>query len=109
MPEQGVPYTASSEKTDIDITIPTDPKLPIDSSDSDSHFTDGNEEVSGDYGSYRDHIFANPEVAKYWTDVMHKAKYEGRHRFDPDFTWSATEEKKLRRKVDYQRRNTLLC
>lgn len=55
--------------------------------------------VVGDYGSDRHHAFSDPKVADYWRGVYEKAKYEGRHNFDPDITWSAQEEKKLRRKV----------
>lgn len=87
------------EKASLASGIDTDSKLPISSSDSDLQSADPGEEIVGDYGSYRNHVFTDPEVAKYWTDVMHKANYEGRHRFDPDFTWSATEEKIVKRKV----------
>ena len=52
-----------------------------------------------DYGSGHDHIFANPTVAEHWRGVYERAKYEGRHRFDPEFTWTAAEEKRVRRKV----------
>jgi len=52
-----------------------------------------------DYGSYDDHIFSNPEVAAHWAAVYENAKYEGRHRFDPTFKWSAAEEKAVRRKA----------
>lgn len=69
------------------------------SSESDSDTRDELEDIDGDYGSYRDHIFNDPEKVKYWTNVMHNANYEGRHRFDPDMTWSAAEEKKLKRRV----------
>ncbi|KAL1617965.1 hypothetical protein SLS54_007498 [Diplodia seriata] len=65
-------------------------------------------EIQGDYGSGRDHAFSDPKVAEYWGDVYEKAHYEGRHRFDPAFTWSAQEEIKLKRKVvalDLNRRN----
>jgi hypothetical protein len=55
--------------------------------------------VVNGYGSDHHHVFAKPEVAEYWRGVYEKAQYEGRHRFDPDITWSAEEEKKLRRKV----------
>jgi len=57
------------------------------------------EKEDGDYGSHGDHIFSNPEVAAHWAAVYEKAKYEGRHRFDPLFTWSAAEERAVRRKV----------
>jgi hypothetical protein len=56
-------------------------------------------DIEGDYGSGRDHVFANPKVADYWRNVYEQATYEGRHRFDPDFTWSAKEEKAVKRKV----------
>jgi hypothetical protein len=51
------------------------------------------------YGSYDDHPFSDPTTAEYWRGVYEKAKYEGRHRFDPNYTWSAEEERKLVRKV----------
>ena len=63
-------------------------------------FVDGDSEKGDpDYGSYGDHIFSNPEVAAHWAAVYEKAHYEGRHRFDPTFTWSAAEERAVRRKV----------
>jgi len=57
------------------------------------------EDIDGDYGSYGNHIFSDPKVAEYWRHVYEKATYEGRHRFDPTFTWSAAEEKRLKRKA----------
>jgi hypothetical protein len=51
------------------------------------------------YGSYDDHPFSDPATAQYWRGVYEKAKYEGRHRFDPNYDWTAEEEKKLLRKV----------
>jgi hypothetical protein len=55
--------------------------------------------VEGDCGSDNNHVFAEPKVAEYWKGVYEKAEYEGRHRFDPSLTWSASEEIKLKRKV----------
>ena len=82
-----------------------DEKQPT-SADDERSSTDGShpgeedvEEIDGDYGSYRDHAFSDPQVAEYWRRVYEEAKYEGRHRFDPSFTWSASEEKRVRRKV----------
>ncbi|KIW49334.1 hypothetical protein, variant [Exophiala xenobiotica] len=60
------------------------------------------QDIDGDYGSYGGHVFSDPKVADYWKDVYENARYEGRHRFDPSFTWSAAEEKRLKRKVDYR-------
>ena len=53
------------------------------------------------HGSYEDHVFSDRVTAQYWRDVYEKAKYEGRHRYDPTYTWTAEEEKKLVRKVIY--------
>lgn len=61
--------------------------------------------VVGGYGSDHHHVFAKPEVAEYWRGVYEAAQYEGRHRFDPDVTWSAEEEKKLLRKVSCNAQN----
>lgn len=61
--------------------------------------THSDEDVQGHYGSGRDHAFSDPAVAAHWRNIYEKAQYEGRHRFDPDLTWSAQEEKKLVRKV----------
>jgi hypothetical protein len=47
----------------------------------------------------RGHIFEDSDAAEYWTNIYEKAQYEGRHRFDPTFTWAPIEEKKLVRKV----------
>lgn len=51
------------------------------------------------HGSYEDHPFSDRVTAQYWREVYEKAEYEGRHRFDPDYTWTAEEEKRLVRKV----------
>jgi hypothetical protein len=52
------------------------------------------------YGSSDEHVFSDPTVANYWRAVFEKAGYENRHRFDPAFTWTAEEERKLVRKID---------
>lgn len=41
------------------------------------------------------HVFKDPEVAAYYRKKYEDAKYECRHRFDPDFEWEPEEEKKL--------------
>ncbi|SPJ75595.1 related to permease [Fusarium torulosum] len=49
-----------------------------------------------------EHPFTDPEIADRWRKVYENAKYENRHRFDPGFTWTAQEEKKLVRKIDFR-------
>ncbi|KIL86552.1 hypothetical protein FAVG1_10382 [Fusarium avenaceum] len=49
-----------------------------------------------------EHPFTDPEIADRWRKVYENAKYENRHRFDPNFTWTAQEEKKLVRKIDFR-------
>ncbi|CDK26502.1 unnamed protein product [Kuraishia capsulata CBS 1993] len=39
--------------------------------------------------------FLDPIVAKYYRDTYEKSKYECRERFDPEFTWTEKEEKKI--------------
>lgn len=81
--------------SDVEVTLDS----PNKDNPTESSIYSGEEEIDGDYGSYHDHVFKDPQIAEYWRNVYEKAEYEGRHRFDPNFTWSATEEKKLKRKV----------
>ena len=53
-------------------------------------------------GSVEPHVFSNPRRAEHWRQLYEKATYEGRHRFDPTFVWSAEDEKKLRVKLDWR-------
>lgn len=50
-------------------------------------------------GSTGEHVFSDPAVAAYWRGVYENARYESRHRFDPEMTWSAPSERLLKRKV----------
>ncbi|RFU27524.1 hypothetical protein B7463_g8811, partial [Scytalidium lignicola] len=47
-------------------------------------------------------IFTDPEVKAYYVGVYEKAKYECRHVFDADLTWTQEEERKLIRKLDWR-------
>ncbi|KAF6820116.1 allantoate permease [Colletotrichum plurivorum] len=59
------------------------------------------QEVSPDaYGSTEEHAFSDPSIADHWRKVYEKAEYENRHRFDPNYQWSAEAERKLVRKID---------
>lgn len=53
-------------------------------------------------GSHEDHPFSDRVTAQYWREKYEAAKYEGRHRFDPNYTWTAEEEKRLVRKLDWR-------
>jgi hypothetical protein len=46
--------------------------------------------------------FLDPDVAAHWTTVYEKSQYECRHVFDPSFTWTREEEKKLVRRLDWR-------
>jgi hypothetical protein len=45
--------------------------------------------------------FLDPDVAERWATVYEKARYECRGQFDPYFTWTEEEEKKLVWKLDW--------
>ncbi|KAH7179484.1 major facilitator superfamily domain-containing protein [Fusarium flagelliforme] len=63
-----------------------------------SHVDSGNESAA----SSIEHPFSDPEIADRWRKVYEKAEYENRHRFDPSFTWTDQEEKKLVRRIDFR-------
>lgn len=56
------------------------------------------DDLDGD--NSRNHVFSDPLAAEHWRSIYEKAGYENRHRFDPGFTWTAEDERKLVRKVD---------
>lgn len=66
---------------------------------SDTSSSQGSIKEIPEHGSYEGHVFSDSATAQHWRDVFEHAQYEGRHRFDPDYTWTAEEEKKLVRKV----------
>src|ERR1700722_803760 len=43
-------------------------------------------------------IFSDPDIAAYYKSVYENSRYECRHVFDPDLTWTEEEERKLIRK-----------
>jgi hypothetical protein len=73
-------------------------QAPIASS-TNSTSSQSSSEAPPSHGSYDAHPFKDAAVAQHWRDVYENAKYEGRHHFDPNYTWSAAEEKRLVRKV----------
>jgi hypothetical protein len=48
------------------------------------------------------HVFQNPDVADYYRKLYEASQYEGRHLFDPEFTWTEKEEQVLVRKADWK-------
>jgi len=80
---------------DVDETPPSSQATPPQS----HHGAAQEKRKPGAHGSTDDHVFSDPSIADYWRKVYEYAKYENRHRFDPSFSWTAKEEKKLVRKV----------
>jgi hypothetical protein len=46
--------------------------------------------------------FEDPEIKAYFIDVYEKSKYECRHVFDAELTWTREEEKNVIRKLDWR-------
>ncbi|GAV46428.1 hypothetical protein ZYGR_0A00190 [Zygosaccharomyces rouxii] len=46
-------------------------------------------------------VFADPEIANYYSSIYENSQYECRHLFDPDFTWTRKEEKRVIKKNDW--------
>ncbi|KAH8703556.1 allantoate permease [Talaromyces proteolyticus] len=51
--------------------------------------------------SYEKNPFLDPDVAEHWRRTYEESKYECRHLFDPNLTWSEEEEKRLIRLIDW--------
>lgn len=51
--------------------------------------------------STKNNPFLDPVIAARWRGVYEKASYEARHVFDENLTWSADEERRLIRKLDW--------
>ncbi|ODV77902.1 MFS general substrate transporter [Suhomyces tanzawaensis NRRL Y-17324] len=48
------------------------------------------------------HIFRDPAVAEHYRGVYEKCEYECRHLFDPEYTWTKEEEKKVVWKLEWR-------
>lgn len=55
-----------------------------------------------DGDAFKKNPFLDLDVAEHWSTVYEKAEYECRHVFDPSFTWTEEEEKKLVRRLDWR-------
>lgn len=67
-------------------------------SDLSSGLSDSDEEGE----KFKKNPFLDPDAAAHWATVYEKSQYECRHHFDPNFTWSEEEEKKIIRKLDWR-------
>ncbi|KAH7067397.1 major facilitator superfamily domain-containing protein [Paraphoma chrysanthemicola] len=77
--------------------VPGEKQVPVTHSDSGSS---SNEPSAQDQKG--PNPFSDPATVQYWRDIYENAQYEGRHRFDPEFTWAQEEEKKLVRQLDWR-------
>jgi hypothetical protein len=68
----------------------------------DSVFGSSPSESDIDSEAYQTNPFLDPDVAAKWALVYEKSQYECRHVFDPEFTWTKEEEKKLVRRLDWR-------
>lgn len=83
-------------------TYPEEKSPPVETSASASSTSVSTDpQYAPDAGGYGSPGWDQPEKAvSFWRQTYEAAKYEGRHRFDPSYKWTAAEEKKLLRKID---------
>lgn len=81
--------------SDTSIDEPEQRKPPSERRDSSTS------EESTEQESYEKNPFLDPGVAEHWQRTYEESKYECRHFFDPQLTWSAEEEKRLVRLIDW--------
>lgn len=48
------------------------------------------------------HVFQDAALAEHWSNIYERVEYEGRHRFDPEMTWTKAEEAAIVRKLDFR-------
>ncbi|OJD29325.1 allantoate permease [Diplodia corticola] len=66
------------------------------------HFHERDADETDSNSSLSTNPFHDPKVAEHWRAVYEKAEYECRDIFDPTYTWTPEEEKKLIRKLDFR-------
>ncbi|KAF9638080.1 putative allantoate permease protein [Lasiodiplodia theobromae] len=91
--EPSPPATANQQATSFN-------QEPISKDGFQFHERDADETDSN--SSLSTNPFLDPEVAEHWTNVYEKAQYECREIFDPQYTWTPEEEKRLIRKLDFR-------
>ncbi len=65
-------------------------------------FASATSDSDEDGEAFRKNPFLDPDVAEHWSNVYEKSRYECRAQFDPSFTWTEEEEKKLVRRLDWR-------
>ena len=80
------------------------PKIEVEDTPASDNSLSVRNDTSGGYGSSDEHVFSDPSIADYWRKKYEKAGYENRHRYDPNYKWTAEEEKRLVRKVSSGRK-----
>ncbi|ONH67310.1 hypothetical protein BON22_3025 [Cyberlindnera fabianii] len=78
---------------------------PLDTSESplkDPTFTSTRDVESINSDESDDHVFKDPKVADYYRRLYESTEYECREKFDPDFTWTPEEERKVVWKCDWR-------
>ncbi|KAK5168203.1 uncharacterized protein LTR77_006772 [Saxophila tyrrhenica] len=52
------------------------------------------------YGAVFPHVFSHPDREQHWREVFERSQYEGRHRFDPSFSWTGQTLDLVRRNIN---------
>jgi hypothetical protein len=65
-------------------------------------FSSATSDSDEDGDAFHQNPFLDPDVAEHWSNVYEKSTYECRAEFDPAFTWTEEEEKKLVRRLDWR-------
>ncbi|KAM0316287.1 hypothetical protein ACHAO8_003308 [Botrytis cinerea] len=68
----------------------------------DSTFVSTASDSDEDGSAFAKNPFLDPDVRDHWTAVYEKSQYECRHAFDPNFTWTEEEERRLVRRLDWR-------
>jgi hypothetical protein len=107
----GIPNVDQVDSTSVQTIDKDAEKLPVNAT-AEAQFvtTNGNviskdgvvytNHVHGSDTSDSDNIFSDPEIRDFYKNLYEDAKYECRHLFDPDATWTKEEERRVIRKLD---------
>ncbi|KAF7867374.1 hypothetical protein EAF04_005457 [Stromatinia cepivora] len=102
VPDKSEPKSNTSQKPDEtlqyeEVTTFGDP-LPAKNATFASTISDSDE----DGLAFAKNPFLDPDVAEQWTRIYEKSQYECRHVFDPSFSWTEEEERRLVRRLDWR-------